>query len=134
MVPQSARKTSSASASAASPVLVWNQLSLDVLSRSADVKVCGWRPHDGGAAHTGAGVRKPPREETAGGVERPRVRRYRDFGVGGVWSRFADRRFGTRSRGGRIQPVGWVELFAKPIIFAATLDGYRFAPPILATS
>src|SRR3954465_671843 len=71
MVPQSARKTSSASASAASPVLVWNQLSLDVLSRSADVKVCGWRPHDGGAAHTGAGVRKPPREETAGGVERP---------------------------------------------------------------
>jgi hypothetical protein len=40
-----------------------------------------------------AGVRKPPREETAGGVERPRVRRYGDFGVGGVWSRFADRRF-----------------------------------------
>ena len=25
------------------------------------------RPHEGGAAHTGAGVRKPPREETAGG-------------------------------------------------------------------
>src|SRR5438270_14079477 len=50
---------------------------------SAFVKVCGWRPHDGGAAHTGAGVRKPPREETAGGVERPRVRRYGDFGVGG---------------------------------------------------
>src|SRR3982074_2795528 len=25
------------------------------------VKVCGWRPHEGGAAHTGgAGVRKPP--------------------------------------------------------------------------
>jgi hypothetical protein len=33
---------------------------------SAVVKVCGWRPHVGGAAHTGAGVRKPPREETAG--------------------------------------------------------------------
>jgi hypothetical protein len=33
---------------------------------SASVKVCGWRPHDGGAAHAGAGVRKPPREETAG--------------------------------------------------------------------
>jgi hypothetical protein len=73
---------------------------------------------------------RKPREVWSG----PRVRRYRDFGVGGVWSRFADRRFGTRSRGGRIQPVGWVELFAKPIIFAATLDGYRFAPPILATS
>jgi hypothetical protein len=53
-------------------------------------------PHDGGAAHAGAGVRKPPREmlwgggediasivadvnrwkETAGGVARLRVRRY----------------------------------------------------------
>src|SRR5450756_2322534 len=34
---------------------------------AAPVKVCGWRPHGGGAARTGAGVRKPPREETAGG-------------------------------------------------------------------
>jgi hypothetical protein len=34
---------------------------------SASVKVCGCRPHDGGAAHTGAGVRKPPMEETAMG-------------------------------------------------------------------
>jgi len=35
-----------------------------------DFRVCegfGCRPHDGGAAHRGAGVRKPPREETAGG-------------------------------------------------------------------
>ena len=32
------------------------------------VKVFGCRPHEGGAAHTGAGVRKPPREETAGGA------------------------------------------------------------------
>src|SRR5664279_2214845 len=32
---------------------------------AACVKVCGCRPHEGGAAHTGAGVRKPPREETA---------------------------------------------------------------------
>lgn len=30
------------------------------------MKVCGCRPHEGGAAHTGAGVRKPPMEETAG--------------------------------------------------------------------
>ena len=29
----------------------------------------------------GAGVRKPPREETAGGVARSRVRRYGDFGA-----------------------------------------------------
>jgi hypothetical protein len=43
------------------------------------VKVCGCRPHDGGAAHTGAGVRKPPKEETAGGVERLCVRRYGDL-------------------------------------------------------
>ena len=34
---------------------------------AANVKVCGCRPHDGGAAHTGAGVRKPPMEETAMG-------------------------------------------------------------------
>src|ERR1700694_2216014 len=46
---------------------------------SAVVKVCGCRPHDGGAAHTGAGVRKPPKEETAGGVARSRVRRYGDL-------------------------------------------------------
>jgi hypothetical protein len=35
--------------------------------------------HDGVAAHTGAGVRKPSREETAGGVARWPVRRY------GIW-------------------------------------------------
>ena len=37
------------------------------LGMSAKVKVCGCRPHDGGAAQTGAGVRKPLMEETAGG-------------------------------------------------------------------
>ena len=37
-------------------------------SMSPVVKVFGCRPHEGGAAHTGAGVRKPPREETAGGA------------------------------------------------------------------
>src|SRR6266702_4890129 len=46
---------------------------------SAVVKVCGCRPHDGGAAHTGAGVRKPPMKETAGGVVKWRVRRYGDL-------------------------------------------------------
>jgi hypothetical protein len=53
-------------------------------STTAHVKVCGWRPHEGGAAHTGAGVRKPPREETAGGLVRLRVSRYGDFGAGGL--------------------------------------------------
>jgi hypothetical protein len=47
--------------------------------KSVFVKVCGCRPHDGGAARTGAGVRKPPMEETAGGVARWRVRRYGDL-------------------------------------------------------
>src|SRR5258708_34202908 len=60
---------------------------------TACVKVCGWRPHHGGAAHTGAGVRKPPREETAGSVERPRVRRYGDFGAGGVLPKCVERLF-----------------------------------------
>ena len=43
------------------------------------MKVFGCRPHEGGAARTGAGVRKPPMEETAGGVARWRVRRYGDL-------------------------------------------------------
>jgi len=47
--------------------------------KTAFVKVCGCRPHEGGAARTGAGVRKPPMEETAGGVARWRVRRYGDL-------------------------------------------------------
>ena len=42
-------------------------LNLSNLEISGIVKVCGCRPHDGGAAHTGAGVRKPPMEETAMG-------------------------------------------------------------------
>jgi hypothetical protein len=33
------------------------------------VKVFGCRPHDGVAAHSGAGVRKPPREMLWGGGE-----------------------------------------------------------------
>ena len=51
----------------------------DAYATAASVKVCGCRPHEGGAARTGAGVRKPPMEETAGGVVRPRVRRYGDL-------------------------------------------------------
>ena len=46
---------------------------------SGAVKVCGCRLHEGGAARTGAGVRKPPMEETAGGVARWRVKRYGDL-------------------------------------------------------
>ena len=43
------------------------QLAICAVHESLPVKVCGRRPHDGGAAHTGAGVRKPPMEETAMG-------------------------------------------------------------------
>ncbi len=70
---------------------------------SESVKVFGCRPHDGGAAHTGAGVRKPPREETAGGVARWRVRRYGDFGAGGLLPTGVERLLGKRSRGRRPQ-------------------------------
>ena len=35
------------------------------MGMAAVVKVCGCRPHDGDAARTWAGVRKPPKEETA---------------------------------------------------------------------
>jgi hypothetical protein len=53
------------------------------------VKVCGCRPHEGGAADTGAGVRKPPKEETAGGVARWRVRRYGDLAAVSASTTFA---------------------------------------------
>jgi len=47
------------------------EASLEVLftavHESLVVKVFGCRPHEGGAAPTGAGVRKPPMEETAMG-------------------------------------------------------------------
>ena len=47
----------------------------------------------------GAGVRKPPREETAGGVESPRVRRYGDFGARSLLKRlFWNRSGGRRTR------------------------------------
>jgi hypothetical protein len=59
---------------------------------SAFVKVFGCRPHDGGAARTGAGVRKPPREETAGGVRGWRGVGYGDLSAADEvceWSRGA---------------------------------------------
>src|ERR1700722_14880178 len=37
--------------------------------------------HDGGARHTGAGIRKPPREETAGREAIYCVNCYGDFGL-----------------------------------------------------
>src|SRR6266702_5778982 len=78
---------------------------------SVVVKVFGCRPHEGGAAHTGAGVRKPPREETAGGRARWGVRRYGDFVAGGVCRRFVERVLRTRSRrsAGLIGRSRWAE-------------------------
>src|ERR1700737_2379564 len=53
---------------------------------------------DDGATHSGAGVRKPPREETAERRAKWRVRRYGDFVVGGVCRTFVERVLRTRSR------------------------------------
>jgi hypothetical protein len=44
----------------------------------------------------GAGVRKPPKEETAGGVARSCVNRYGDFDAGGLLPKCVECLFGTR--------------------------------------
>src|SRR3981189_3604918 len=73
-----------------------HQISLLVLAvpTSGSVKVFGCRPHDDGATHSGAGVRKPPREETAGRRALRSVRRYGDFGAGGLLPTCVDCLFG----------------------------------------
>jgi hypothetical protein len=48
-----------------------------------------------------AGVRKPPREETAGGVAKLRLRRYGGFGAGGLLPRCVDLLFGEREKAWR---------------------------------
>jgi len=47
----------------------------------------------------GVGVRKPPKEETAGGVTKLRVRRYADLDAGGLLPGCVDRLSGEQSRG-----------------------------------
>jgi hypothetical protein len=54
--------------------------------------------HDDGGTPSGAGVRKPPMEETAGRWAKWRVRGYGDFVAGGVCPRFVERVLWTRSR------------------------------------
>jgi hypothetical protein len=49
----------------------------------------------------GAGVRKPPKEETAGGVMKLRVRRYGDLDAGGLLPGCVDRLSGKQSTGRR---------------------------------
>src|SRR5258705_13992473 len=54
----------------------------------------------------GAGVRKPPKEETAGGVTKLRVRRYGDLDAGGLLPGCVDRLSGNQSTGRRaLRPV-----------------------------
>ena len=72
---------------------------------SAVVKVCGCRSHDGGAAHTGAGVRKPPMEETAGCRAKGRVSRYGDLDAGGLLPRCVDHLCRERSKRWRTRSV-----------------------------
>ena len=69
-----------------------------VRDEDGNILIYSARPHEGGAARTGAGVRKPPREETAGGGARLRVRRYGDFGAGGLLPRCIERLFWKRSK------------------------------------
>ena len=59
--------------------------------------------HDDGATHSGAGVRKPPREETAGGGAKQRVRRYGIFGAGDLLPAYVEQLSGRRSKGWRAQ-------------------------------
>src|SRR6266702_6361271 len=58
--------------------------------------------HDDGATHSGAGVRKPAREETAGGGAKQRVRRYGIFGAGDLLPACVEQLFGKR-KGWRAQ-------------------------------
>jgi hypothetical protein len=62
---------------------------LQVPPMSVHVKVCGCRPGEGGAAHAGAVVRKPPMKETAGRVARWHVRRCGDFAAVSASTTFA---------------------------------------------
>src|SRR6266705_5474606 len=58
------------------------RIKADLVPTRRDFRVCeGFRmpAHDDGATHFGAGVRKPPREETAGGRARWCVTRYGDL-------------------------------------------------------
>ena len=74
-----------------------------------DFRFCeGFRmpAHDDGATHSGAGVRKPPREETAGGGAKQRVRRYGIFGAGDLLPACVEQLFGKRSKGWRAQLAG----------------------------
>jgi hypothetical protein len=50
-----------------------------IVSFVESVKVFGCRPHDDGATDCGAGVGKPPREETAGEMRGWCGTRYGDF-------------------------------------------------------
>ena len=78
---------------------------------SGCVKVFGCRPLTVVATHCGAGVRKPPREETAGRLARWCVSRYGDFVSGGVCRTFVERVLRTRSRrlAGLIGRPRWAE-------------------------
>src|SRR6266536_1034167 len=78
---------------------------------SDNVKVFGCRPMMTAPRTPRAGVRKPPREETAGGRARWRVRCYGDFVAGGMCRRFVECDLRTRPRrlAGLIGRPRWAE-------------------------
>ena len=65
--------------------------------------------HEGGAVVTGAGVRKPPGEETAEDVMRWCVRRYGDLAAAGLLPRWVGSFLGRRSRALRSGSAGCKE-------------------------
>jgi len=63
--------------------------------RSSDnMKVCGWRPMMVARRTPGPAYANLQGEETAGGLVGPRVRRYGDFGAGGLSPRSVEQLFG----------------------------------------
>jgi len=76
-----------------SPILFRWMYARFALASPALVRFCeGFRmpAQVDGATPSVAGVRKPPTEETAGGVAKQRVSRYGDFGAGGQLPRCVD--------------------------------------------
>ena len=65
------------------------QLAICAVHESLPVKVCGRRPHDGGAAHTGGRRPQTSKGGNRGRCERPRVRRCGDLAAVSASTTFA---------------------------------------------
>ncbi len=100
----------------------------DVLATAAYVKGFGCRPFTDGATRTGAGVRKPPREETAG-LDATVVRQTR-HGAMGIWTGrrgYADSRAAPDGRCCEHRPWPAMEILSSAVAQAAAI-GAREVP------